>query len=149
MQRSDQDVTKLMAVNDNLIVPGERIGPVFLGMTDAQLYKKFGNPSESRQAGTGFTAYFYSTFMVYVGVSTHKVASITSPTGNSTYSGYATREGVKVGSSGLEVQAKLPGSSLTLDSPAVGYSKYNYPSGMVLSLDPTGTVYSVEIIPAY
>lgn len=149
MQRSDQDVARLMAIDDNLIVPGERIGPVFLGMTDADLYKKFGNPSESKLTGTGYTAYFYNTFMVYVGVSTHKVASITSPAGNTGYSGYASREGIKVGSSALEVQAKLPPATLTMDSPAPGYSRYNYPSGMVLSLGPSGKVFSIEIIPAY
>lgn len=149
MQRSDQDVARLMAIDDKLIVPGERVGPVFLGMSDADLYKKFGNPSESKLTGTGFSAYFYSTFMVYVGVSTHKVASITSPVGNTGYSGYATREGIKVGSSGLEVQAKLPPSTLTLDSPAPGYSRYNYRRGMVLSLDPSGKVFNIEVIPAY
>ncbi len=37
------DHTRLMAVNDNLIVPGQRIGPVFLGMTEAELYSKLGN----------------------------------------------------------------------------------------------------------
>lgn len=149
VQRSDQDVARLMAIDDNVIVPGERIGPVFLGMTDADLYKKFGNPLESKQTGTGFTAYFYSTFMVYVDLSTHKVASITSPVGSTGYSGYATREGIKVGSSALEVQAKLPQSTLKLDSPAPGYSRYNYPSGMVLSLDPSGKVFNIEVIPAY
>lgn len=149
MQRSEQDVARLMAIDDNLIVPGERIGPVFLGMTDADLYKKFGNPSESKLTGTGFSAYFYDTFMVYVGVSTHKVASITSPAGNNRHSGYATREGIKVGSSGLEVQAKLPPTTLTVDSPVAGYSRYNYRGGMVLSLDPSGKVYTIEVIPAY
>jgi hypothetical protein len=150
VQRTDRDIARLMATDDNVIVPGERIGPVFLGMTDADLYKKFGNPLESKQTGTGFAAYFYSTFMVYVGVSTHKVASITTPVGSTAgYSGYATREGIKVGSSALEVQAKLPQSTLNLDSPAPGYSRYNYQTGMVLSLDPSGKVVNIEVIPAY
>jgi hypothetical protein len=33
---SPEHIASLMAINDNLMLPGERIGPVFLGMTGVQ-----------------------------------------------------------------------------------------------------------------
>jgi hypothetical protein len=47
VKRSEQDVARLMKVNDNLIVPSERVGSVFFGMTEAQLYQKMGDPENS------------------------------------------------------------------------------------------------------
>jgi hypothetical protein len=106
VQRSDQDVARLMAVNDNLIVPGERIGPVFLGMTEEQLYKKFGEPSNILTTlQSEDIRYQYSTFDANVNKATHKVWSII--TSNS---GFHTAEGIKPGSSVMETQIKLGGS---------------------------------------
>ena len=39
------------APNDNLIVPGERVGPIALGMTEAQLAAAMGGPGEVLHQG--------------------------------------------------------------------------------------------------
>lgn len=40
------------APNDNLIVPGERVGPIALGMTEAQLTAAMGDPGAVLHQGT-------------------------------------------------------------------------------------------------
>ena len=40
------------ATSDNLIVPGERVGPIALGMTEAQLAAAMGGPGEVLHQGT-------------------------------------------------------------------------------------------------
>src|SRR6266498_1128743 len=39
--------------SDHLIIPGVRIGPVFLGMTERELYQKLGNPSNTVRGNDG------------------------------------------------------------------------------------------------
>ena len=43
------------APNDNLIVPGERVGPIALGMTEAQLAAAMGGPGEVLHQGPATT----------------------------------------------------------------------------------------------
>jgi hypothetical protein len=100
---SDQDVARLMAVHDNLIVPGERVGPVFFGMTEAQLYQKMGNPDQSGPMDNGATIFYvWRDISVDVHTSTHTVflIGVSGPS-------YATAEGVSTGTSELALKSKL------------------------------------------
>jgi len=64
---SPDRTAELLAVNDNLIVPGQRIGPVFLGMTEQQLYHKLGEPTSTLTA-PGTVNYLYPTLQVCVAI---------------------------------------------------------------------------------
>jgi len=99
---SAAEVDRLMAINDNLIVPGQRIGPLFLGMTEAQLYKKLGDPVTILNNGE-YTAYYYHGLDVAVLKSTGKVTQVTAESPQ-----YSTSDGIQVGSSLLDVKSKLP-----------------------------------------
>src|SRR6266480_3999436 len=77
VQRSDQEVAILMSINDNLIVPGDRVGPVFLGMTEADLFKKLGDPSKTVRGDSGeWIWYTWGELQVEVTPSIHKVLVI-------------------------------------------------------------------------
>jgi hypothetical protein len=109
---SATDVDRLMAANDNLIVPGERIGPVFIGMTETQLYQKLGNPSTTTRGDDGtWVRYEYDSLVLglQVNPSTHKVNYVDNyffggNRGNVENFPYSTREGITVGSSELQIQ---------------------------------------------
>jgi hypothetical protein len=139
VQRSDQDVARLLSVNDNLIVPGERIGPVFLGMTETQLYKKLGEPSQTNAAPT-HVAYVYPTLVVEIDTGTHKVWYV----GNTSNSGYSTAEGIKIGSSGLAVRTQLAGQ-YSSRVPAPNYSQNDYANGLSVLLTSDGSVYGLSV----
>jgi hypothetical protein len=100
-----EHAASMMAINDNLIVPGERIGPIFIGMTEAELYKKMGDPSRTVRGddGTWLRYRYDSTHLsVQVNPSTHKVNVIDNY--QIDYFPYATREGVAIGWSELHLQ---------------------------------------------
>src|SRR5262245_52068408 len=93
--------------NDRLIVPGTRIGPVSLGMSDEALFK-VGTPDRTREAGN-WIVYNYGSMRVFVDQRTRKVVSV----GTGRDSAYRTAGGVKVGSTMRDVQAALgPPSSI-------------------------------------
>jgi hypothetical protein len=131
VQRSPQDVARLMSVNDNIIVFGERVGPVFLGMTEEQLYKRMGNPdrvthgywSDIQQDAPVYYWEGIVTSMMY-----SKVHSI------SVYPGrYHTAEGISVGTSELELKAKL-------GKPAWDVLEYRDSQSRKLCYNPSGTI---------
>jgi hypothetical protein len=104
---------RLLSIDDNLIVPGERVGRVFLGMTEEQLYKRMGTPDQL-PPGTGVTnlngeamiTYIWGDLIAYVQPSTHKVLMIhVQRVGGGIR--YATTEGVALGTSELEMKSKL------------------------------------------
>jgi hypothetical protein len=102
-RRSDQDVARLMAINDNVIVPGERVGSVFLGMTEEQLYRKMGNPDQNYPQDSGASMlYIYPDLEIYAQMATHQVSSII-VRGPS----YHTIQGVSAGTPELEMKAKI------------------------------------------
>jgi len=101
-QISDQDAAKVMASNDNLIVPGERVGRVFLGMTTAQLYRVMGEPTNTVAYNAGGFRYEWRDLSVIVNRSSTVTWMITS---GSTYS---LAGGVTVGSSTLALQSNRP-----------------------------------------
>jgi hypothetical protein len=84
---------------DRLIVPGVRVGPIAIGMTSADLLRHVGEPSRTDRLLDGNT-YHFGGIRAFVGKSTLKVHNI-----SVTDSDYATREGLRVGSSELAVKA--------------------------------------------
>jgi hypothetical protein len=102
-QGSELAVARLMAINDNFIVPGERVGSVFLGMTEEQLYTKMGSPAKNFPPNRdGDVLYSYMDLSVYVKMATHRVKMI-----QVTGPAYRTAQGVSIGSSELELKAKV------------------------------------------
>jgi hypothetical protein len=135
---SPDRVAILLAADDNLIVPGERVGPVFLGMTEQQLYHKLGEPTRTRTA-PGTVNYSYPTLQVDVDAVTHKVWEI-DPSG----SRYSTAEGVAEGSSSLAVRTQLVGPYSNRSVP--GYTIHDYANGLtVWVVDSTGKVSGLSV----
>jgi hypothetical protein len=102
---SPEHTASLMAINDNLIVPGERIGPIFIGMTETELYRKMGDPSKTVRGDDGtWLRYWYDSahLSAQVNPSTHKVNVIDNY--QEEYFPYATREGVAIGWTELHLQ---------------------------------------------
>src|ERR1700730_6859535 len=132
--------TTVAAKDGNLIVPGVRIGPISLGMSDADVYKILGDPTQTMTEGVDMgraIQYVFPKLTVVVSRATHKVTSVITLD-----PGYSTAEGIKVGSSGLAVSTKLgipPG-------PCEGGCNYNYPNGISLGINPDGRVRAIWII---
>jgi len=137
VQRSDQDVARLMAINDNTIVPGDRIGQVFLGMTEDQLYKRLGEPSKT-QTSSGNVDYVYPSLNVNVDAITHKVWEI-----DTQDPAYSTVEGISIGSSGLALRTKIR-EQYTERSLAT-FSYNDYPSGLTVTLNSLGDVAGISV----
>jgi hypothetical protein len=126
--------TTAHAKNDNLIVPGVRIGPVRIGMTDADLYKILGDPTQTLTTGSvdgGITYFWGNSLVVHVDKDTHRVVQVT--TNNPKYS---TADGIKVGSSGLAISTKLgiPAGNCQVRC------DYYYPNRILLHINPNGSV---------
>jgi hypothetical protein len=64
------------ASNDNLIVPGERVGPIALGMTEAQLAAAMGGPGEVLHQGSA-TTYSWGQVAAEIGDNSRGVEMIT------------------------------------------------------------------------
>jgi len=64
------------ATSDNLIVPGERVGPIALGMTEAQLAAAMGGPGEVLHQGT-VTTYSWGQVAAEIGDNSPGVDLIT------------------------------------------------------------------------
>lgn len=132
--------------SDHLIVPGVRIGPIFIGMTETQLYKTLGNPSETVRGNDGtWISYMYNDLglTAQANPATHKVNMIAIAGENSPYS---TREGIRVGSSELQIQI-LPWKLLEkrLWEPNGRLWRFHYP-GIVIETR-SGNVSSIFVYP--
>ncbi len=88
--------------NDNLIVPGQRIGKVAVGMPARQLVNAAGSPKDSSRLGKGFVSDFGDGLVAVVNDGDLKVVTI-----GTSDPWYATPEGIRAGSSELEVVARL------------------------------------------
>ena len=127
--------------NDNLIVPGARVGRVALGMTETEIYNAFGDPAETKFTSYGARIhYYYPSMGLDVGVdkSSHRVVAI-----GVMDSRYSTAEGVHKGSSGLELQAKL-GSNRGPCDLNLG-CMFNY-EGLVVSVAGNRTVEWMSVV---
>jgi hypothetical protein len=85
--------------HDALIVPNKRIGPALLGMTPEQMIAWLGRPDEA--IGSGDSAWRYSRDGLQVAFDTGRayIISVTGP-------GYATADGLRVGSTANQVAAR-------------------------------------------
>src|SRR5215831_12744563 len=97
-----QSSAKIPSNNDHLIVPGQRIGQVSLGMSVQQLIATLGTPVKSEPYGGGNRSNNSFSIGLDVDVSGTAVDGIFAR--NSTYK---TAEGVGLGMSDLEVRALL------------------------------------------
>jgi hypothetical protein len=134
--------TNAQAQTDNLIVPGVRIGPVNLGISDTAVYNKFGNPTSTSYDDNDATInHFYPTFIVTIDRDSHKVIQVTTSDPR-----YATDNGIKVGISNLAAATKLGIPPANCDR-QVGC---NYRSEQGLWLDVKGdqSVRSIWVVPA-
>jgi hypothetical protein len=117
------------AIHDQTIVPGSRVGPISLGMTEAQLLDAVGAPTTSfvgddgkqhRYETLGLNAYVHGGRVDMVGVF-----------GTS----YATTDGIRVGSSELEVTARLGEPSWKRDNDVT--DSYCYADGTSIAIGGT------------
>lgn len=120
--------------NDRLIVPGERIGPVALGMSDEALFK-LGVPESTKPFGN-WTLYLYKDMTVFVEQGSRKVVCVAVQSDSS----YRLANGVKVGSTLRDIQAVMGPSGTIRGNPAFGNAPMSvrYQSGN-LSFDFGGT----------
>src|SRR5579872_3917943 len=84
------------AFNDHQIVPGQRIGPVTLGMTAADLYRVMGEPKSSFTYNNGGSTYGWSDGL---SVSIQPNGRVDSITVGTAASGLYKLSGLTVGSS--------------------------------------------------
>ena len=89
--------------NDNLIVPGQRIGKVAVGMPAKDLVHAAGRPKDSTRTAKGSMISDFGDGLVAV-VSDAELRVVTVGTSDPWYT---TVEGIRAGSSELEVQALL------------------------------------------
>ena len=127
--------TASSAQNDNLIVPGVRIGPFHLGITDAELYRQFGEPTATQVNGDVTMNYTYSNVQVSVSPSTHKVIQVTTSDPS-----FATAEGVTVGTSALALAAKLG-----VPKGCQGSCNFPYRGGLWVGTNDDGSVRAIWI----
>ena len=89
-------------VFDNLIVPGQRIGPVSLGMPAKELVQAAGSPKETRRLPNRTVSEFSDGIVTVIRDSDLRVISI-----GTKDPWYATADGIRAGSSELEVRVHL------------------------------------------
>jgi hypothetical protein len=87
--------------SDKLIVPGQRIGPVRLGMTTAELYRAMGDPTKMYEY-TNEVGQHCEYPGLAVDVKRGRVYTVTALSAE-----FSTVEGVRVGDSQLAMEAKL------------------------------------------
>ena len=93
-------------IHDQLIVPGQRIGPASLGLSPADVFRLFGNPQSSyvqtkKEPGLHHS-YKYRDLTVWIDSASNRVTYLITSSPN-----FATAEGIRAGMSELEVRAKL------------------------------------------
>ncbi len=92
------DVARVAA--DRRIVPGERIGPISLGMYLDDVVKILGQPDRAERAPGAAIKYFYDRHGLFVGA--RDVPAITVQVVSTNNNGYVTEQGIRVGSSGAD-----------------------------------------------
>ena len=85
---------------DKLIVPGKRIGPIALGMPQADVLKILGLPLKSTVHDDGHSSYFYADLLVFI-TKDSRVYRV-----NTDSPEYATADGIRVSMTEPEVRAK-------------------------------------------
>ena len=143
-------------VRDTLIIPGERAGPILLGMSLEKLIEVVGEPVSSTAArmpsGRSALRYRYAdpdaspdgALLVMVRETDQTVYSVQLDRIES----FQTREGVRYGSSEARVRASF-GKPQSIQESGVGEipRTYCYLSGLAVRLDVTGKVESLTVFP--
>ncbi|HEV2173615.1 MAG TPA: hypothetical protein VGR71_08610 [Nitrospira sp.] len=122
---------KQLPPNDDLIVPGNRIGPVAIGMTSKQVLEAKGTPGDSTFRYTDAAVYPYdqNEYSVVVDDVTQQVWRVETSSDE-----YRTAEGVGVGQSELEMRANLgnPNSATNEDNADPPTFLYCYDKGLAI-----------------
>ena len=130
------------AQNDNLIVPGVRVGPVTLGMTDADLYKMLGEPAQTMVTSNGARIhYVYSSLNVGVDRDSHIVVAVETHD-----PAYATAGGIKFGSSSLALTVAKLGPQEEGSCGPPDLCEYTTDNGLHVGLDDKGRVNSLTVV---
>jgi hypothetical protein len=127
---------------DHVILPGQRVGPVSLGMTDDALIAVEGK-AERRVDRTDEVEYRYADFNVVVDTDTHRVTRILVTSGQ-----YALEVGVSVGMKDGEVVSLMGGSCNPDDRPIVvgeGRVRRREYRGVTIVVDEYDTVIRIEV----
>lgn len=143
-------------LHDRLIIPGERVGPILLGMSLRNLVEVVGEPISSGAAripsGRSAMIYRYAdpdaspdgAMLVMVREYDQAVYSIQIDRIES----FQTREGVRYGSSEARVRSSFGKPEAIQHSGAADIPRaYCYLSGLALRLDPKGNVESLTVFP--
>jgi hypothetical protein len=120
--------------NDNLIVPGQRIGQAYIGMTLAQLYKVLGKPS--RTLNMGEDIYYYNDSLM-AETNCQTVWGVITTSKNS-----RTERGLSVGAQDLEVRALMGNPTCAVASG--GNTQLAY-GAMAFLINQDGSVISILV----
>ncbi len=128
--------------NDNLIVPGVRIGPAELGMSEVAVFKKFGSTGrESFENNDTIVHLFYSAFIVTIDRQIDKVVQISTSDPR-----YSTANGIKVGISNLVATKKLGIPTGDCDR-RIGCN-YWFKGGLWLDVKGDQSIQTISVLPA-
>ena len=128
-------------VHDQLIVPGARVGPIALGMSSASLFEIMGAPEESMRFKDSMSAVYSSSGVnALVLDATSQVFSI-----SATDRRYSTAQGIQIGSTELEIRAKMgvPSSDTRLGNT----HEMCYETGISFTISLEGRVQYIEVHP--
>jgi hypothetical protein len=128
------------AQNDHQIVPGQRVGPVTIGMSAADLYRAMGEPTKSRNYANG-AGYSWGGLQANLGAD-GRVIEILVLDGS-----YLLVGGLAVGSSQLALSVKRPQPAWSKADLPPGASKYCYSDGLVVWTDPSGSIQTIDVVP--
>jgi len=136
--KPEQKKAPAPVIQDTLIVPGKRIGPVSVGMMVPQLYDVMGEPAQAVKV-QGTERYKFEGLEVVVDDvdESVKMVSTASPA-------YATAEGLKVGVSELAVRARLAKLPGQLVIKVEGDTTTYINTGLVILVS-TGQVKSISV----
>ena len=130
------------AQDDKLIVPGERVGPIHLGMTEAALYKLLGGPDGINSTPGSVTyIYFHSNLYVSIDAMTHQVFEI--DVGANT--DFQTLEGIMVGAKAQVLKTELAEVNENRPPLPGGVKRTDYKDGMTLTSLPDGTIFKISV----
>jgi len=125
---------------DNLIVPGQRVGPVFIGMSASELYRAMGEPDSTHNDGT-WVEYQYKDLGTLVR-NDQKVWTVwvqpNSPR-------YGTAEGTRIGAPDLPIRARQP-PDYVCRGPDPRSTNFCYSSGLFVRVR-NGAVEYISIFP--
>jgi hypothetical protein len=131
------------AEDDDLIVPGVRVGAVHLGITDRELYILLGEPNGLTNR-PGSQSYLYVHRGLYVNVDsfTHRVFEIDVAKGDNKFH---TAEGIKVGMPASALRTRLAYAHENRPPEPGGFVRVDYEAGLTLIFMPDKTLYKIEI----